>query len=629
MKNPTYLVIVFVIGFVLNPGLLPTVCFAVLPARQVSIKNEKVQKIFIIHAPITDLDEFRDLAKQVVRLKPYGKVQVNISRLAEKGFHEIPPGNNFWYEYASYNPTPFKFFPDAKIAPFIPSEFVRKNQELLLEKAGILREYGLEAAFWCYEPNFLPEDFFRMYPHLRGPRIDHPRRSNHAAFAPCIDTKEVQDIFAGMVAELLTNVPEIKTFFFKTNDAGSGICWSDWLYSGPNGPSHCKDKSAGERIASLMNSFKAGAEIAGTEISIHLTGSMYTEEEEKDIHSHLPEGCYFQSPAVSNIGSGFGNTYPVMGIINPVSIIRSSNALKSNDIHTVFISFRGAYDRGHDKIAVNKLIDLLVKYLEAPEQKDMDKALSELCVTWAGRDGAEALANAFIALQEAGNYKSKTAARIRSTYWGLSTRHITRPLVFAPQLLAPEEEAYFLPHVFNVSLKEARMDYTDIHGGNPEPPEPGAMNNYISMLNKAIVLMESIPESAPEYEYIMDMAKAWRIYSSFMRSGGNFGEAQVIRNRNSDRLNQPPGRPDKTPTWDGDADLQAFNDIMRDELDNTAELIALLKSGGMKFIYHADNPRYEDTFLPGPDLIEQLQLKMKIMIDHWTDIEGFLKSPYK
>ncbi len=619
----------FLIGLALTVGLSSGICFPAFPGNQVLIESEQGEKVFIIHGPTDKLEEFRELAKQAARLKPYGRVQVNISRLAEKGFHEIPPGNNFWYEYASYNPTPFKFFPDSKIAPFLPVEFVRKNKVLLLSKAEILREFDLEAAFWCYEPNFLPEAFFKAYPHLRGPRIDHPRRSNHAAFAPCIDTEEVQDMYAGMVAELLNNVPEIKTFFFKTNDAGSGICWSDWLYSGSNGPSHCKDRSAGERIASLMNSFKKGAEKAGTNISIHLVGSMYTDEEEKDIHSNLPEGCFFQSPGVRNIGSGFGNTYPVMGIFNPLSIIGGSNALTNPDIHTLFISYRGAYDRGHDKISVNRLTDLLVRYLESPVQNGTEKELYDLCREWAGREGAEELAKAFIALQEAERFKSKVAPRVRSTYWGVSTRHMTRPLIFAPQMLAPEEESYFIPHVFNVSEEEARMDYTDIHGGNPAPPETGAMSGYISMLNDAIHAMEQIPENAPEYNYIMEMAKGWRIYSSIMRSCGNFSEAQVIRNRNAERLSQPPKRPAKTPTWEGDADLQAFNAVMRDELDNTAELIEILMNGGMNYVFHAEHPRYEDTFLPGPDLIEQLRMKMKIMVDHWTDIEGFLTSPYK
>ena len=68
---------------------------------------------------------------------------------------------------------------------------------------------------------------------------------------------------------------------------------------------------------------------------------------------------------------------------------------------------------------------------------------------------------------------------------------------------------------------------------------------------------------------------------------------------------------------------------MRDELDNTQQLITLLQDGGMDLICHATDPRYEDTFLLGPDLIEQLKLKRKIMLNHWTDIEGYMTTPFK
>jgi hypothetical protein len=68
---------------------------------------------------------------------------------------------------------------------------------------------------------------------------------------------------------------------------------------------------------------------------------------------------------------------------------------------------------------------------------------------------------------------------------------------------------------------------------------------------------------------------------------------------------------------------------MRDELDNAQELIDLLEKGGMDLLCHAKDQLHEDTFLPGPDLIAQLKLKRKIMLDHWRDIEGYLTSPMK
>lgn len=600
-----------------------------------TIQVEQGEKIFVIHAPITNLNEFRELAKQAMRLKPYGRVEINISTLAAKGFHEIPKGRNYWYEYASNNPTPFKFFPDPKIAPFIPAEFVRENRELLIAKAKILREYGLEAAFWSYEPNFLPEAFFEANPHLRGARVDHPRRSNHPAFAPCISVEETQDMFKNMVAELLQNVPEIHTFFFKTNDAGSGICWSDWQYSGPNGPEHCKNRSMGERVEALMNTFKEGAEKSGNDISIYLTGSMFSDDEKEDIFEHLPQGCYFQSrnsDKVSAVRSMIGGYFPVRGMIDPLAFLRGMHSVGKESLQTIFISFRASYDRGYERLDVtDKFFNMIVDYLNNPPQEGTIDELLELhkiCEKWGGEQSAETLFNAFLSFDEANEYRRTVFGGVSAMYWGVSARHITRPLVIAPQLLTGDEEAYFLPYIFNTSEKEARMDYTDIHGAH-RTVSSGVVNNYVSKLGKVIGLMDQVSAEAPEKQFIQNMATGLRIYSSIIRSVGNFAEAQAIRDRNVDKLNAEPHRPDKIPTWDGDPDLQKFNEIMRNELDNTQELIDLLEDGGMEFISHAENSKYEDTFLLGPDLIEQLKKKRKIMIKHWVDIESYMTTPFK
>ena len=597
--------------------------------------GEKSERVYIVHAPINNLIEFRELAKQASRLKPYGRVEVNVSNLADKGFHEIPEGRNYWYEYASYNPTPYKFFPDPKIAPFIPADFVKKNRELIMAKAKILREFGLEGAFWSYEPNFLPEEFFEKYPEMMGPRVDHPRRGNYPAFAPCISVKETQEMYASMVTELLENVPEIHTFFFKTNDAGSGICWSDWQYVGPNGPTHCKNHSMGERVATLMNSFKTGAEKAGEDISIYLTGSMFSDVEKKDIYQLLPEGCYFQShnsDEVKGINSMIVGNYPVRGMFNPLEIIQNIGAIQNESTNTVFINFRSSYDRGYEHPdATEKFMDLLIRYLENPAETGVmaeDRLLYQLCREWGGEKNADLLFNAFTALEEAGKYKSVAVRGASGMYWGVSARHITRPLVVAPELLSEEEENFFMPHVFNPSEEEARMDYTDIHGAHRTLPS-GAVNTYVSRVNRAIGMLENVSENAPEKAFLQNMVQALKIHSSIFRSIGNFAEAQAIRDRNAEKLAMAPHRPNKIPTWEGDPDLQSFITVIRDELDNSLELIHVLENGGMEFISHADDPKYEDTFLLGPDLIEQLKTKRKIMLDHWTDIEGFMATPFK
>jgi len=224
--------------------------------------------------------------------------------------------------------------------------------------------------------------------------------------------------------------------------------------------------------------------------------------------------------------------------------------------------------------------------------------------------------------------ESSAALRDLSTlYWGVSTRQITRPLVFAPKLLTPAEEKYFLPYIFNISIDEARDDYMDIHGGNRELPV-GATVKLVNSLKNVSKSIEKI-KNTPEQKFLEDMAKALRLYSCALRSCGNFNDAQIIRNRTKELLAGPVHRPDKIPTWSGDQDLLYFNAIMRDELDNMQEMIGILESGGMDLVSTSNQPFPEDTFILGPDLIDQLKMKRKIMLAHWTDIEGYLTTPFK
>jgi hypothetical protein len=224
--------------------------------------------------------------------------------------------------------------------------------------------------------------------------------------------------------------------------------------------------------------------------------------------------------------------------------------------------------------------------------------------------------------------ENRAALRGLSTlYWGVSTRQITRPLVFAPKLLTPAEEKYFLPFIFNISIDEARNDYMDIHGGNRELPVD-ATDKLVNSVKNVATSLEKI-KNAPEQKFLEDMARALRLYSCVVRSCGNFNDAQIIRNRNKALLAGAVHRPDKIPTWSGDQDLIGFNSVMRDELDNIQEMIGILESGGFELMSTSKQPFPEDTFLLGPDLIDQLKMKRKIMLAHWTDIEGYLTTPFK
>ena len=456
---------------------------------QDSGKNEKEDKnIFVVYNTGEDMQEFKEYALQMARLKPYGRVDICINSPALKGDFELPANSCEWHEYASYNRSVEAFFPDKKLIPFIPGDYITKNRKLLLDKVSVLRELGLTAAFSSNEPRFLPEAFFEKFPHLRGPRVDHPRRSVQKEYAPCFHQQETVEMYRNMVNQLFKNAPEIHSFYFSLNDAGSGSCWEDWLYSGPNGPASCKSINKSEGIVSMLNVYKEGAKQTGHDVDIYFKG-MFTDEEMDDLVIKLPDNCFLDGrnyPSVRNISSMLDEAFPVRGIINPLQIIRTMSPTVNAKERYIF-DYRTSYSRADERVeTIEKIVDIVEDNLiNPPGEGDINVllALKRLCVKWAGEANSDQLFNAFVELDQAMNESSASLRRMSTLYWGVSARQITRPLVFAPLRLTPEEEKYFLPHIFNVSIDEARNDYMDIHGEDLELPV-NAVANLLSGLKK-------------------------------------------------------------------------------------------------------------------------------------------------
>lgn len=597
---------------------------------------------FVVNTPIRDLAEYRSLAQLATSLKRHGRVELNISALAEKSRHEVPSEGSPWHEYAACNPTPAKFFPDSQLAPFVPEDFVRKNRELLLAKADILRELGLGAAFWSYEPNFLPEAFFRANPRLRGPRTDHPRRSRQEEFAPCVDAVETREMTTRMVADLARHVPELGTYFFKTNDAGPGLCWSEWQYTGANGPSSCRHKQMGDRVRGLVDSIIRGGERGGAKLTVHMTGN-FSSTELHNIRKSLPKNAYVREGGGGNsvsVGSCADACYPVRGVLDLIGTLHALQRLKGFTGPTIFLDFRSFYDRGYEDLQTSeKIIEIVDHFVQSPAYGPIAllQRAKDLCTGWVGDDKAELLFEAMIELHEALKYKNAAIPRVSAIYGGVSLRYITRPLVALPERLSADEEAYFLPHVFNVSHERARLDYIDVHGTRLTPewltmdsvdPRVWPIQTLRARLGSVADKLERLG-NVPNAAFWTRMAAGVRLFANVLRSCGNFFAVQLIRDRNADQFNGSIGLSKVQANPSGHPDLILLNDLMRDELDNAAECVDMLNREGLDLISHAKVPDDEDTFLLGPDILDQLERKQQIMRVHWVDAQDYLFTPNK
>ncbi len=619
-----------------SPGLL-VLLVALLLSLATAVQSVAAEKTFMFNIRAArDIDTFRIYAKLATRMKKYGDVQIAISGLSDKNWFQIPEGGSPWHEYACYMSAPWMYYPHPEIAPHIPAEWVAANQKLLQAKRGIINELGLDAIFAAKNTEMLPESFFVAHPHLRGPRVDHPRRTSGEAFSWCTDLEETRDIIKWTMAELLRHAPEIKVFSSGTNDAGSGLCWAAAQYPGSNGPRHCMNRTAGQRSRDLILAVQEGARQGGGEIIFRWDNVNFWQNELEMVELMLPENAYLSRTDRSRISVGtlLNEAWPFLGLIDPLAIIGNMERYHRPGITNVSFGTSAMYDRHEDSPeALAKVLDL-VELCMAQQTTNLSQRLEMLkkvAARWGGQQNAEKVFEALYNLNQALGLKRSIGARYSNFYAGVSMRHLTRPLVIKPELLSPEEEAYFLPYVFNPSETEARMDYIDLHGGRMHGTatwnDPG-VRRVLSLARSAARGLDGL-EGAPEGEFLHRLSLTVRMWASEFRSIHNFYHGQMIRDTHAEVLAGEPIVHEKVGNWYGDKGNLEWNEIMRDEFDNANELIVLLEEGGAELVACAKDPAGEDTFLMGPDLIGQLRQKTTIMRAHWLDIEPYLAPPHK
>jgi len=599
--------------------------------------------VFIVRNAVRDAKEFRELAAAVAPLKRIGEVQVDIGVLADKAWHHVPPGGSPWHEFGLYNTALYNFFPHEKIAPFIPADWVAKNRELLLAKAAILREYKLNAALTSNDTHYMPEAFFRKYPELRGPRVDHPRRTRAEAFSWCVDRPEVQEMIESMMTTMIRNVPEIKTIFAQNNDSGAGLCWASGQYSGPNGPAFCKNRTTGVRLHDLMTVMQRGANKGGGDITIRLAGT-FDEAEEREFQPLLPKNAFLSRPYTRRTppegdqtivwtGTMIHDAYPVLGLLDVIHLLEALEKTHNSDVKTVVLTVgQPWYFRQNETLPViKKLVEVVEAYYAAPYSGATGRRalIEKLAAKWGGEKNKVALADALVEMHRVFALKHEAVPGYDfyhfEGYMPVSSRFLTRPLLIRPSLLSKDEEAYFLPHVFAVYESEAREDYQDAYEtvlqGPPTWDFP-AVRDFLLGATKAADVLDSL-QGAPEKEWLRDTAVSMRLWAGENRGIHNFHFAQEIRNRHKEELSGPVRIPPLN-TESGDPDNLRWHKIQRDEFDNTNEMIALLKAGGIKNFAFSKDKKHEDTFLLGPDFLEQMQTKVDLMRAHWRDVDKYL-----
>jgi hypothetical protein len=190
--------------------------------------------------------------------------------------------------------------------------------------------------------------------------------------------------------------------------------------------------------------------------------------------------------------------------------------------------------------------------------------------------------------------------------------------------LKPEEKDYYRKFQFQANSEEEAADLMNLQGFEVINGFSGSLLAG-NLFNRAIGLLESalqdidklLGDRAGDTERLDRLALRLKALVCFYRNARNTIRYQDILDRTD--YEHPPKEENIYPL-DGDQKLGEIQNVTRDEIDNMTALIGLLESSPVPLIELAPTPDEEDIFLIGPDIVEQLRKKVRIMLRHQLDV---------
>jgi hypothetical protein len=616
--------------------------------------QQKPFPVIIWNVETEDLAGFELAAQQA---KAAGATHMVVSGNLPTAFWEYDtPGDPYpaWY---IHHPGLLKVFPPDAMRPYIPADYADKVSGILASRCAILQKYGLQGVFISNEPQVLPEKVFTDHPLWRGPRVDQPNRSRVARFAPAADEPEVLQLYRQSVAALKRRCPQITLFDFVTTDAGSGLDWAPSLYPGPNGPARFKTRSMTDRVRDFLAALQDGAHDAAAaapndptagQLQIRLRQispeewMVPTFADPQALARQLTKGLAidnFEAPAatpfIASAGGSesFGNFfYPVRGIPRPVEVAES--------LRTAWTSHAPRLTFGLPEECDDLYSRLFSRFTAQPALTSVAQAqlLSDLALdeVGPGRDDSQASAEDLVGVWQSLSNAAQVASTLKWCYpfnmGGVHQRWLTRPFVPFPGELPAAQKAYYRKFIFEARTEEQADDLVDNQAMELYEGWAGRMwitnvFNYVEPQIKTARrhLADLIPHLPPERrascEQLDLRLQMVLCLATNARDAVNYQAVlDYIKGRNiAPDMNPPLGT---QPSWD----RQMILDIARDEIDNSAAIIDLLKKQP-DLLYTAKTPGDEDIMLLGADLPAQLKTKMDIMNAHWEDYKRLTTTP--
>lgn len=587
------------------------------------------------------LEEFETYA---IQAKEAGFTHVKITYDIPLSMWQFDTPDDPYPAWYVFRPSLLKIFPPEKLQPYMDMEYAQEIIELFKARMEILQRHDLKGYYRTNEPHVLPENFFKDYPKLRGPRVDQVNRSRTARFSPDVDRPEVLAMYKEAMQSLLETLPDVEVFSFVTTDAGSGLCWSEGLYPGKNGPVFCKHRPMKDRVRGFMHALNEGAEAAGEDIVLNMYGipprqwMEDTFDNPEEIAKGFPDG--FSVEGYRNNGErikwrrpsdGYAFNPPLLGVPNPLGIADGiMNDLKNAEAGWPL----GA--KFPDVPGLDFKFKLQKKLMQAsPENStEMMVTLREFASELAGEDHADDLMTIWESIHNAEEHLSSLNFGPVFRMGNVLARWVNRPMVPFPEDLTEEEKSYYRPYLFQAKGEEQANNLIDIQAMRMYEGY-GAhllvqrvtelMRSDLEQARQAAARLIEGAESESKKEEWQLLDKRLAVAESFTRSVDNMVGYQALLELAKNDSTKPEPNPvlGAKNSWK----RQELLRIARNEIDNAVQLREILMSTDTPLIETAATPEEESIMVLSPDLPNQLKKKIDIMNSKWLDYDRLFTRP--
>lgn len=611
--------------------------------------NEKLKGKLLAFSPRAwDLREYEELGSAA---KDAGFTHLVISELAERSDYRGEDKDSPWCEWSAILPSIFKHVLPAGLEDAYPAESVKRQMDFMKAKHRICEKLGMRAAYYGTEPHWLSERVYRKHPAWRGSRADNSLRSAGMFFAPNTDHPEVRDLYRRAVCEMLKQCPLIDLFTFNTNDSGAFYPWEKRMYVGINGPTGTQNIDMGKRVVDFLFALRQGAADAGSDA--HFFTNVYGWFNDDETHLVLRSlkpgiGVNGMAPApyeaecsLGGCGAWGGSFYHVYSLIDkfptPMSVVSGAAGLQTSKA----LRFAAGGNSRDYFTALKTALELQ----PARHERDKVAAMHRIACAVYAEDVADDIVDAWYAIDRAEALASNVHAGIHDG--PLMLRWITRPLVPHQELLTEEELSYWAPYIYQskASQPDTWLDYLNRSGYRlVENWDEGkkvacSIDRIEAILADAARKLEGAAGRTTSKDasakLLMDSYRV-RVNRSIMLTIRHTVQmGTLIYLRDSINASSP-----KTASYGDDLPALGRGDpgshglfymyrTMRWELDNTNELIEVMKKASAPLIFAAPHPSLAGPLYMESNVLENLEKKVSIMLKYWRTAEtGYYRPTY-